>query len=193
MRFSPDQLEKILDAADIGIWQLHVASGLVTRSEVIPRILHAQPADLGADRVGILRGPAQCHAQPALARLIDIQLCCAAVLRNAEVHTAIVIEVGEGGAALFAVNFDTHYAPINRREAAVPVATQPQASSAVIAGNRLSACVFRHGAKTILAEKYVFVPVGVVVSHVNREDRCELRLAREGDPVETSATVEKNA
>ena len=50
MRFSPDQLEKILDAADIGIWQLHVASGLVTRSEVIPRILHAQPADLGAGR-----------------------------------------------------------------------------------------------------------------------------------------------
>jgi PAS domain S-box-containing protein len=86
MGMSPDKLEKILDCANIGVWQLHVPTGVVTRNVVFPRLIQARPEDLGnglaswaerihpADRAEVLAKRAQMLAGETESYLVDYRV-----------------------------------------------------------------------------------------------------------------------
>jgi PAS domain S-box-containing protein len=48
MQVSPDRVERILELADVGVWQLHVPSGAITRSGVFLRLIQGRSEDLGS-------------------------------------------------------------------------------------------------------------------------------------------------
>src|SRR5579885_370602 len=75
-------------------------------------------ANLRADTGGIRRRSDETHTEPGLRAAIVKQPRLVAILRHDEINAAVVIVVGERGAALIAVHDQPRSAAVDRREAA---------------------------------------------------------------------------
>ncbi len=79
----------------------------------------------GANAVWVAGGTGNVDAQAGMSAEVAVQFGLGAVLSNDHVDAAIVIKVGEGGTALFAIDFDSRLLARNSREVSVAIAAEP--------------------------------------------------------------------
>lgn len=86
---------------------------------------------LGTDGVGVGGGALEVDLEAGLGLLVPKEDCVGPVLRYEQVDTSVVVEIGGGGGALFAVDTDAGGLAGNGGEFALSVADEKQASSGV--------------------------------------------------------------
>src|ERR1051325_6217806 len=133
-----------------------------TRTGAARGIAHTH---LGADGVRISGQTAQDDPESPPGALIRIKLGGRVVLRDSQVHAAVMIEVSQRGAPLFSINFHARDARIHRGESPLPTPAEPQTASAVVAGK------VRSSSKKVLAEKQIFHSVPVEIADIDRKHR----------------------
>ena len=80
---------------------------------------------------GVAGWSSQTHAQSRPGRRVAEQSCLAAILRDRQIDPAILIEVGQRGAALFAIHLHTRFTGWHSPEPFAPVTAQPKSPARV--------------------------------------------------------------
>ena len=104
---------------------------------------------------------------------------------NGEIDTAIVVEVGGGGGALFAIDAQTGLIGGNGIKLAVAFAAQEQAASGIESRE------FGLRGEKVLTQENVFSAVAVEIGNSDGEGGCELSVAREFDGFEMIGAIEE--
>src|SRR4051812_32465903 len=137
----------------------------------------------GADRVGIVRGADEFYAQAAFGGGVMEKFCGGAILGDHKIHTAVVVVIGDGAAALFTVNRDAAFLRCHDGEMAIAVAAQQKAAA------RVTARRVAGGGEKVLAEENVFVFVAVEIGDGNSEGGGKLSFGGQGNCFEVIAAI----
>jgi len=117
-------------------------------------------------------GSFQPEASPGFGALVFPKACGSPVLRHDQINASVGIEIGDRGAALFAMDVDARRCRREWTQLAVAVPLQQQASPAIEPGH------WRRQVETILTQEKILLPVAIKVGNCHRKSRGELRLPR---------------
>lgn len=122
----------------------------------------------GTNAVNVVGGTGNVDPQTGRGAVVVVKFGLGPILGDDEIDTAIVVEVGEGGAALFAIDFDAGLLAGNREKISMAITTEPQAATGV------ATVVFAREGEEILADKGVFVAIAIEVGDLHAESRSHL-------------------
>src|SRR5207249_4742080 len=128
-----------------------------------PKVRPIADAEACTDGAWICGGTEEANAQAGFSPDVFVEFRLSPVLRHDQIYSAIAIEVGQGTAALFAINLHPALSARHRGELTVAFSFEPKAAARIISG-RLGL-----SAKEILTEENVLLAIPIKVPNADPE------------------------